>query len=133
MKRIWLAVSAAALAGCSAEADSISQQQVIDALEGTDAGITEITTEDPGNSGMVPDGYQYHLVVVLEEVAPRGGQFFICDERDVCDRVKGYFDSMPELVGPHRYQSESGRVVAQLNSEVSQETADQIVAAIEEF
>ncbi|KJZ14021.1 hypothetical protein TW86_10550 [Halomonas sp. S2151] len=45
--------------------------------------------------------------------------------------VKGYFDVLAYLAGPHRYESESGRMVAQLNSDISQEAADQVVAVVE--
>lgn len=123
----------ALVAGCSASAEPVSEEALVDALKGTDVDINEFVTEDASDSGMVPGGYQHHISIVLDEVAPSGGQFFICDERQVCDDVKGYFDALESLVGPHRYQSESGRVVAQLNSEVSQDTADKIVSAIEEL
>lgn len=47
--------------------------------------------------------------------------------------MKGYFDAMVQSAGPYRYQSESGHVVAQLNSGVSRKTADQIVAILEDM
>ena len=133
MNRVYFLAAAAALVGCSASAEPVTKDGLVSALEEADLGIIEVIEEDPTDSGMVPGGYQHHVSIVLEEVAPKGGQFFICDDPAVCSEVKGYFDALANLAGPHRYQSESGRVVAQLNSDVSQETADQVVAVLEEM
>lgn len=131
MKHVILLAAVAALVGCSASGEPVTKDGLVAALKDADLGIIEVTEEDPSKGGMVPGGYQHHLSIVLEEVAPKGGQFFICDETSTCDQVKGYFDSLANLAGPHRYQSTSGHVVAQLNSGVSQETADRIVTVLD--
>lgn len=133
MKRALSVLTMAALAGCSSSDEPVTQEGLVQALQGADLGIVEVIDEDPSDSSMVPGEYQHHVTIVLEEVAPKGGQFFICNDPAECSEVKGYFDGLASLAGPHRYASESGHVVAQLNRGVSQETADQVVTVLEEM
>lgn len=133
MKRALSALTMAGLAGCSSSDESVTQEGLVQALQGADLGIVEVIDEEPSDSSMVPGEYQHHVTIVLEEVAPKGGQFFICNDPAECSEVKGYFDGLASLAGPHRYASESGHVVAQLNRGVSQETADQVVTVLEEM
>lgn len=137
MRRALPVLTMAALAGCSSSDEPVTQEGLVQALQGADLGIVEVIDEvideDPSDSSMVPGEYQHHVTIVLEEVAPKGGQFFICNNPTECSEVKGYFDGLASLAGPHRYASESGHVVAQLNRGVSQETADQVVTVLEEM
>ncbi|MEQ6887918.1 hypothetical protein ABE957_04420 [Halomonas sp. CS7] len=133
MRRALSALTMAALAGCSSSDEPVTQEGLVQALQGADLGIVEVIDEDPNDSRMVPGEYQHHVTIVLEEVAPKGGQFFICNDPAECSEIKGYFDGLASLAGPHRYASESGRVVSQLNRGVSQETADQVLTVLEEM
>lgn len=133
MKRALSVLTMAALAGCSSSDEPVTQEGLVQALQGADLGIVEVIDEDPSDSSMVLGEYQHHVTIVLEEVAPKGGQFFICKDHAVCSEVKGYFDGLANLAGPHRYASGSGHVVAQLNRGVSQETADQVLTVLEEM
>lgn len=132
MKCALSVLTMAALAGCSSSDEPVTQEGLVQALQDADLGIVEVIDEDPSDSSMVSGEYQHHVTIVLEDVAPKGGQFFICNDPAECSEVKGYFDGLASLAGPHRYASESGHVVAQLNRGVSQETADQVVTVLEE-
>lgn len=133
MKSALSVLTMVTLAGCSNSDEPVTQEGLVQALQDADLGIVEVIDEDPSDSSMVPGEYQRHVTIVLEEVAPKGGQFFICNDPAECSEVKGYFDGLASLAGPHRYASESGHVVAQLNRGVSQETADQVVTVLEEM
>lgn len=133
MKRALSALTMAALAGCSSSDEPVTQEGLVQALQDVDLGIVEVIDEDPSDRSMVPGEYQHHVTIVLEEVAPKGGQFFICNDHAECSEIKGYFDGLASLAGPHRYASESGHVVAQLNRGVSQEIADQVLTVLEEM
>lgn len=131
MNKSWaIALAALTIAACGVAGAAPTVDAVKEALNKSDVGIREIVREDATAAGMVPSGYQHHLSFVIEEVAPRGGQVFICDEAEVCNKIKAYFDALSGLAGPHRYQSKSGRVVVQINSGVSQASADKIMNQI---
>ncbi|MAX33933.1 MAG: hypothetical protein CME72_12810 [Halomonadaceae bacterium] len=133
MKRALSVLTMAALVGRSSSDESVTQEELVQAPKDADLGIGEVIDEDPSDSSMVTGEYQHRVTIVLEEVAPKGGQFFICNDPAECSKVKGYFGGLASLAGPHRYASRSGHVVAQLNRGVSQETADQVVTVLEEM
>jgi len=64
----------------------------------------------------VPQSYIGHAKFVL---ADKSGQYFLCDTKRNCDAIFAYFDAFKALAGPYTYQSGSGLVVVQLNSELT--------------
>ncbi len=111
----------------------VSQDELIEALQTSDIGVTNVSIKDPQASESLPKGFDHHFVLTLEEVAPKGGQFFICQQETDCQALAVYFEALAFLAGPHRFTSASGHVYVQLNSGVSEPTAESIRAVLEEF
>ncbi len=78
----------------------------------------------------LPNSYKEHLEFTIPEVAPSGGQIFVCDTKRNCDALFAYFDGLRSLAGPYLYQSPSGLVVVQLNSGLSPETGADFEAVV---
>jgi hypothetical protein len=135
MKAVTSLMMAGLLASFSTKAnqDIVSQDELVEALQASDIGIIDVAIEDPKASESLPKGFDHHIVLTLEEVAPKGGQFFICQQKAACQALAVYFEALAFLAGPHRFSSPSGHVFAQLNSEVSEETAEDIRAVIEVY
>jgi len=130
MKNLTMAILtiilASLLAACgsgSSNSDSITAQVVIDKFNeaGLDVQDIEVGERDPDSP--VPNSYQENLWFSIPEVAPKGGQIFVCDTKKNCDALYAYFDALKALAGPYLYQSPSGTVVAQLNSGLTPDTA----------
>ena len=105
-------------------------QQVLDlftqaGLEISSATKAEVNPKDP-----LPDTYVERWEFVVAEVAPKGGQIFICEQKTDCDVLINYFTMLRFLAGPNLFQSPSGLVIAQLNSGLSPETAAKFKAVI---
>ena len=111
----------------------VSQDELIEALQTSDIGVTNISIEDPHASESLPKGFEHHVVLTLDEVAPKGGQFFICYQQADCQALAVYFEALAFLAGPHRFTAPSGHVFAQLNSEVSDETAEEVRFILEAY
>jgi hypothetical protein len=62
-------------------------------------------------SAPVPKSYIAHQAFEIPSVAPKGGQFFVCDTKKNCDAIYAYYDALKALAGPYMYQSPSGTVV----------------------
>jgi hypothetical protein len=63
-------------------------------------------------------------------VGDKGGQYFICDTKQNCDAIFAYYDALKALAGPYTYQSGSGLVVVQLNSELTPDAAAKVADAL---
>jgi hypothetical protein len=109
-------------------APAVTAQQVAEKF--TAAGATNIHDEQLGADVPVPKSYTAHQVFEIASVAPKGGQFFICDTKKNCDAIYAYFDALKALAGPYTYRSPGGTVVAQLNSGLSPDEAAKFEAAI---
>lgn len=94
-------------------------------LEISGARKTEADPNDP-----LPDTYVERWEFVIAEVAPKGGQIFVCETKADCDVLFDYYSALSALAGPNLFQSPNGRVVAQLNSGLSLETAAKFEAII---
>ena len=66
--------------------------------------------------------YSERVHFTIDEVAPKGGQFFICETRTECDEIFAHYDNLKSLAGPYIFRSKDGKLVAQLNSTLSLET-----------
>lgn len=111
----------------------VSQEELIEALQASDIGVINVSIKDPQASESLPKGFDHHFVLTLEEVAPKGGQFFICQQEADCQALAVYFEALAFLAGPHRFTSSSGHVFAQMNSDVSEETAETVRAVMEGY
>ncbi len=127
MKKAIVIVSmlAMVLVACTTAAQpaTVTAQDVADKFVAVDVGVSDVKPGDVPDSAPLPRSYQEHIEFVVAEVAPRGGQIFVCDTKKNCDAIYSYFDALKVLAGPYTYQSPSGLVVAQLNSGLSPETA----------
>lgn len=117
------------LAACGGGGSAaVTPQQVSEKL--TAAGATNIRDETLAADSPVPKSYTAHQVFEVASVAPKGGQYFICDTKKNCDAIYAYFDALKALAGPYLYQSPSGTVVAQLNSGLKPDEAAKFEQAI---
>lgn len=128
MKRFVLCfLVVVSLFGCGG-APGVTAQQVAEKL--TAAGATNMHDEQVAASVPVPKSFTAHQAFEIASVAPKGGQFFICDTKKNCDAIYAYFDALKALAGPYTYQSPGGTVVAQFNSGLKPDEAAKFEAAI---
>jgi hypothetical protein len=127
MQRFFGLIVLMLLAACGV-APAVTTQQVADKLAA--AGATNIHDEVLAANVPVPHSYIAHQAFTIASVAPKGGQFFVCDTRRNCDAIFAYFDALKGLAGPYLYQSPGGTVVAQLNSGLKPDEAAKYEAAI---
>ena len=66
--------------------------------------------------------YSERVSFTIDEVAPKGGQFFICETKTECDLIWQHYEDLKSLAGPYRFRSQDGKLVAQLNSGLSLKT-----------
>lgn len=110
------------LLACNASTP-ISAQEVIDKLNTAGLAITDVRAGERTSDSPLPNSYKERLEFSIQEVAPKGGQVFVCDTKRNCDAIYAYFDALIALAGPYLYQSPNGMVVTQLNSGLTPETA----------
>lgn len=133
MMRLAAFLALVLLAGCGATPPARTAQSVIDAWNAAGLGVADVAVAERDPASPVPNSYAEHLTFSVEEVAPEGGQVFVCDTKPNCDAIYAYFEALAGLAGPYLYQSGDGRVVAQLNSGLTPETAArfaEVVAAL---
>jgi hypothetical protein len=109
-------------------APAVTRQQVASAFQA--AGATNFNSEVIPAEVPVPRSFTKHQVFQIASVAPKGGQFFICDTKANCDAIFKYFDALKALAGPYLYQSPGGTVVVQLNSGLDPDEAAKYEAAV---
>lgn len=98
--------------------------RVVASLVNADTGIYGINYLPRDNGQLLPQSFDERISFNLEEVAPHGGQLFICSRKKYCDSIFSYFDLLNGLAGPYLYRSKDGRIVAQLNSGLSPKSAE---------
>lgn len=129
--RYGVLLVAVVLVACgSAPASAVTAQGVIDAANAAGLGLADVQAEERNPDSPLPNSYTERLGFAIPEVAPEGGQVFVCDTKQNCDAIFAYFDALKALAGPYLYQSADGRVVAQLNSGLTPETAAKFEAVI---
>ena len=109
---------------------SVTIQDVVDLLYAADLGVSDVQVPPRPTDSPLPNSYRERVEFNIAEVAPKGGQIFVCDTKRHCDALYAYFDMLIALAGPYLYQSPSGTVVAQLNSGLSPDTAARFEAVI---
>lgn len=112
----------------------ITVQEVVDLFSEAGFELTDIHTPEHEPGSPLPRSYDEWLRFTLPEVAPNGGQVFVCRSKPNCDALYAYFDMLKGLAGPYTYQSAGGTVVIQMNSGLTPDTAakfQEIVEGIE--
>lgn len=128
MRSFLVLVLASVLLAACGGSPAVTTQQVSVAL--TRAGATNIHDEPTNPESPLPKSYIAHQAFEIPSVAPKGGQYFICDTKKNCDAIFAYFDAIKALAGPYTYQSPGGTVVAQLNSGLTPDEAAKFEQAI---
>lgn len=132
MKKLVLGMAVLALVGCgSSEAEPVTSAKLLSALTAGGVEYSNVEYPERNPSGPLPNSYKEHLVLALPSVAPKGGQFFICEKKEYCDALYTYFDALKAFAGPYIYRSKDGLVVAQLNSGLEPPAAEQVQAVVE--
>lgn len=101
------------------------------AVLNSDVAIGDV--KDVSSEDFPVQGFKQRFEFSIPEVAPKGGQMFVCNEKKDCDPIFAYYDSLKGLAGPFLYQSPKGVVVLQLNSGLKEETAKKLEKAISGF
>lgn len=110
---------------------ALTGQQVIDAFVAAGLEISDVRIGERAEGSLLPNTYDENLEFTVAEVAPKGGQIFICRAKEYCDALMGHFDTYKNFGGPYFYQSPGDLVVAQLNKGLSVDTAEKFKAVIE--
>ncbi len=119
---------AIALSSCSSE--PLNAQAVIDEFNAAGLDVRDVKIEERDSESPLPNSFQERWSFSVPEVAPRGGQIFVCDTKENCDALYLYFDMLKAIGGPYYYQSPSGLVVAQMNSGLTPDTASKFAEVI---
>lgn len=126
---ICLGVATLVIAGCGRE--PMTPERLLAALKAGGVEYSDVQQPERDPSSLLPNTYKERLTLTLPSIAPKGGQFFICDKREYCDSLYSHFDAFKGLAGPYLYRSKDGLVVAQLNSGLEPKAAEQIQSIVE--
>lgn len=127
---IWIAI-ALLLGACSSATPTPSTgQQVIDRFVAAGLEVSDVRPGERTEGTPLPNTYEENIDFTVAEVAPKGGQIFVCKTKEYCDTLMTYFDAFKALAGPYLYQSPNGLVVAQLNSGLTTDTAEKFEEVI---
>jgi hypothetical protein len=110
----------------------VAAQDVLLRFEQAGLGVGNVQTPTRMPNDPLPDTYREWLQFEIEEIAPNGGQVFVCDTRQACDAVYDYFAAFPVLSG-HYYRSRDGRIVMQLSGTLAPASATRFEAILNEF
>ena len=96
----------------------------------TSAGASNFHEDAIVANSPLPRSFTTRRAFTMESVAPKGGQYFICDAKRDCDAIAAYFNALKALAGPYIYQSPSGLVVVQLNSGLTPGEAEKVAQVV---
>ena len=129
MKKALILLSGVLLVACGDKA--ITKDDLISTMKASGVEINDV--KDLKNDKFMVQGFNDRFSFSIPEVAPKGGQAFICEKKDQCTPVFAYFDALKDLAGPYLYQSPNGNVVLQLNAKLKEETAKKLEQAISKY
>ncbi|CAM2825159.1 hypothetical protein B0183_01175 [Glaesserella parasuis] len=130
-KLLALTLSVFALVACGDEKPT--RETVVAELKSTGVEINDVRTLERDTKSPLPNSYAVRFAFSTPEIAPKGGQVFICDEKKLCDPLYVYFDALKAFGGSYYYQSPKGLVVLQLNEKMTPETAKKLEKALAKF
>jgi len=134
MHKLFPLLFALLLIGCvairPATVAPVTAQEVADQFDALGL-VSDIRPGERREGSPLPNSYSEHIQFTIAEVAPRGGQIFVCDTKRNCDAMYAYFDALVALAGPYLYQSPSGLVVVQLNSGLTPDHAAKFEAIVQ--
>ena len=134
MKKLVIGVLAILLLSCGQKElpkKDLSTETLINSFKQAGVAIQNITIPERNPKGPLPNSYKEHISFTISEIAPKGGQAFICEKKAYCDPLFEYFDAFKALGGPYYFRSKNGLVVIQLNKGLSVQTAEKMEAAIQ--
>lgn len=129
MKKALVLLSGLLLAACGDKA--ITSEDLVSTMKASGIEINDV--KDLKNDKFMVQGYKERFAFSIPEVAPKGGQAFICEKKEQCTPVFAYFDALKNIAGPYLYQSPNGKVVLQLNASLTEETAKKLEQAISKY
>lgn len=127
---IWIVIAVALIACSSTTPTPLTGQQVIDRFIAAGIEVTDVRPGERADGSVLPNVYEENIDFTMAEVAPKGGQIFVCKTKEYCDTLMAYFDAVKAIAGPYLYQSPNGLVVAQLNSGLTTDTAEKFEQVI---
>ena len=127
-KLLCLTLVTVAVSACNKE---ITTDDLVSTLRNSGVEINDV--KDIKADEFAMKSFKERLAFSIPEVAPKGGQAFICEEKKYCDAIYAYFDGLKSLAGPYLYQSPNGKVVLQLNAKLTVETAKKLETAIAKY
>ncbi|BFU65364.1 hypothetical protein [Rodentibacter abscessus] len=129
MRKTLILLSGLFLTACGDK--PITTEDLVSTMKASGVEINDV--KDLKNDSFMMQGFKERFSFSIPEVAPKGGQAFICEKKDECTPVFAYFYALRNLAGPHLYQSPNGKVVLQLNIDLTEETAKKLEQAISKY
>jgi hypothetical protein len=109
----------------------ITAQDVVQQLNSSGVQVGSISMPNEPPPSAIPTGYREWVTFEIPEIAPHGGQIFICSARRQCDGIYSSFVGQSPRLGPHTYRSADGRVVLHLHSSLPSDSASRFAAALQ--
>lgn len=131
--RVLILILVLVLTACGGSPPVPTAQGVVDGLKASGIELTDVAPGVREPDALIPNSFREWLTFTIAEVAPKGGQVFVCDTKPNCDALYAHFDMFRGLVGPYLYQSKSGLVVVQMNSGLSPDIGEKAAATIAEL
>lgn len=135
MRRFITITLAFLLAACGA-APAVTAQQVIDRYKAAGLEVENphppIFAEGSPFPRSFSDGISFDLPSLGKDAEGKSptGAVLVCDTKKNCDAIYAYLDALKGLLGPYYYQSNSGTVVASLDSAMAPDVAAKYEAVI---
>lgn len=132
MKKLFLLSLGLFLVGCKDEPPTASK--IIEQFKSLGVNIQNVREEPRDSKALLPNSYSERLVFEIPDVAPNGGQIFVCKKKDYCDAILHYYEALGVVaVGPYLLQSSNGLVVGQFNKGLAPEVAEKMMNVIKKY
>lgn len=125
------------LVACGGGAPALTGQTVLDRFKSAGLEVENVREHERDTTVPIPNSYTdwYEFTIPsagqMESGKGRGAQVFTCDTKQNCDAIYAFFDAAKALAGPYLYQSADGRVVLQMNGELTPDVAAKYQAALD--
>lgn len=121
------------LTACGGAPAGPTAQGVLDAFAAAGLTVTNVeSVMDLPAGAPIPRTFKEHLVFALRDAMPEPerGQVYVCETKQNCDAIYGYFQSVGGGLATYLYQSPDGRVVVQLSDQTSDEAGQTILSVV---